>query len=1292
MKKNVPPLPTTFFSCDPATVTAILLPVLVRAWASRVMKPSSPLLSHLLPFCLWLPVAGEAAGGGTLYLRKQGQRYMNNDGAWETAWFSPPLQWSTVDPTVDPTLLFVQSNARMMLLDVPTFPFESNSRSPGGDDSAFYNAAHDEVTSVQGVWWSAASKSQTARIQSRPTLAGAQLLTSVAEGYVYKLNLSLPAPGTLCCNPDAPTGFGGLASNEAILGSVVVSPSGTTFAAVAGADLRVWSLAAFSQQFAPTLWTYEVGGTVPGVPLTYDQCCSLGDARGSPMWSASGDAIFVVGSGALSGVHALSSSGAALWFYAETVSQYSTPTDLALQDGVLYFGTYGGLHAINASTGARVWYAAVGDFNVSSPSICAEGASVVAVVSQWNGTGVATSTGEILQVHDSHVAAFSAASGAPLWTYSAGAGMSYAPNTACPSSVDELGPALYVISAAPVARLHRLHAGTGSLVWTSDEELDQVAYKTVPTISADGSQVWVNTRFLYAFAAVHRAGCRYGNTFLAPDHLTRHSCLLNQSDPVLTNLTEGVCGLSLTGNDPFNGSAPFDLTIDWFHLARTSSYLPAAAQLSSKLGSNTTSCAELFYYAVGSSSTSANPSPWLSWSTGPVPPRLAYPAAAEACCTAPPTPTPTDLDCLCGGGGREFLTDGLFSYGSGGQLQCTEIVQYITMGATQPQACASRQSEWNARWMDGTFDKFYREPLTEGESVVADFGADADESDFSTRLFLEFPEQCCSAATQAHVDYSCFCPAGSTFMADVSTAHAPGPAATYSVSCSRGVERFMRLGNAEYTLGSTTCAADLTNSSSFQVPLSSSLLSDCCNTFSQDAATLCTPIVNSGQASQYTISGNFTFNASSLAPGVFDPASPPPYDLSELNVTCEDLVIHAKTVSDGSGSYSTLISGVTSRITELSSDSVSTIYVRGFFDQCCGITATEYGSHWCADATDPSSGAALAMYPGVQSVQNPDTGITYSCDEFMVLVSGNRVWGASFVSLVDPACCSAALSPPALPPSSPPPSPRSPSPVSPPPSPPPLPPSPSPASPPPSVPPASPSMPAPPSDPPASPSQPPAPPPPPSVPPYPLTPPGPLGPPGSATATVYRATVELLAAGEVSDISDDDKTAIAAAVAASAGVDRSLVSVEVLAGSVRIVVTISAESSATASAAASSLSTSLATPAAANGVLAAASVVVVAAPTVSTSAVTIVLPAPSTPPPPSPPPPSSPPPAVLPPSPPPSVRAAGAGDGGAAWAGVAIGGACVALLLLGAACWWYRLHRTASTPCAPAVWKTAAPA
>jgi hypothetical protein len=119
----------------------------------------------------------------------------------------------------------------------------------------------------------------------------------------------------------------------------------------------------------------------------------------------------------------------------------------------------------------------------------------------------------------------------------------------------------------------------------------------------------------------------------------------------------------------------------------------------------------------------------------------------------------------------------------------------------------------------------------------------------------------------------------------------------------------------------------------------------------------------------------------------------------------------------------------------------------------------------------------------------------------------------------------------------------------------------------------------------------------------------------------------LIASGTVSDYSDSDKSVLQENIAAIAGVDKSFVTIDVAAGSVRITATIAVPASLTLDVVETSLSSTLGTADAASTAL---GVTVEEAPTITIAVADPLLPPPSFPPPPSSP--SPPPPSPLPPS------------------------------------------------------------
>ena len=131
----------------------------------------------------------------------------------------------------------------------------------------------------------------------------------------------------------------------------------------------------------------------------------------------------------------------------------------------------------------------------------------------------------------------------------------------------------------------------------------------------------------------------------------------------------------------------------------------------------------------------------------------------------------------------------------------------------------------------------------------------------------------------------------------------------------------------------------------------------------------------------------------------------------------------------------------------------------------------------------------------------------------------------------------------------------------------------------------------------------------------------------------------LTASGSVSDLSDNDKSSLQQKVAEAAGVDKSLVTIRVVAASVRITATIAVPASTTADVVQTSLSSTLGT---ANATSAALGVTVEVVPTITIASPPASPPLLPPPPPALPPPPPAP---LLPPAPPrpPSTPSAGGG-------------------------------------------------
>jgi hypothetical protein len=118
---------------------------------------------------------------------------------------------------------------------------------------------------------------------------------------------------------------------------------------------------------------------------------------------------------------------------------------------------------------------------------------------------------------------------------------------------------------------------------------------------------------------------------------------------------------------------------------------------------------------------------------------------------------------------------------------------------------------------------------------------------------------------------------------------------------------------------------------------------------------------------------------------------------------------------------------------------------------------------------------------------------------------------------------------------------------------------------------------------------PPDPPPPPS--------PSPLAPsPSPPASAAVQVVVELIAAGEVSDVSDADKSAIASAIADAASVPASAVAIAITSASIKITATISYASAAARNAGKQGLEAALRTAETATAMLAAAGIRVTSAP------------------------------------------------------------------------------------------------
>ena len=157
----------------------------------------------------------------------------------------------------------------------------------------------------------------------------------------------------------------------------------------------------------------------------------------------------------------------------------------------------------------------------------------------------------------------------------------------------------------------------------------------------------------------------------------------------------------------------------------------------------------------------------------------------------------------------------------------------------------------------------------------------------------------------------------------------------------------------------------------------------------------------------------------------------------------------------------------------------------------------------------------------------------------------------------------------------------------------------------------------------------------------------------------------LMASGSVGDYSKSDRSGLKKKIAKAAGVDPSLVSIALTAGSVLITATIAVPASTTAAAVQASLSSTLGSAAAASEAL---GVTVEAVPTITT--------APPSPPPPSPSPPSA---SALTASPPLSPPPRGDDDDGlpvGAIIGAILGGVS-GLTGLASACWYVRKKKAA---------------
>ena len=136
----------------------------------------------------------------------------------------------------------------------------------------------------------------------------------------------------------------------------------------------------------------------------------------------------------------------------------------------------------------------------------------------------------------------------------------------------------------------------------------------------------------------------------------------------------------------------------------------------------------------------------------------------------------------------------------------------------------------------------------------------------------------------------------------------------------------------------------------------------------------------------------------------------------------------------------------------------------------------------------------------------------------------------------------------------------------------------------------------------------PSPPPQPLIPPFPVGPPTPPATPGAVMTKVHKTRVEMIAQGDVTDITESDKEAIRSAIASSANVEPSAVSVAVKPASVLIIVEITTPDAAAAVLVANALATSISTPEDATALLSAVSLVVTNTPTIEAVSETVLVP------------------------------------------------------------------------------------
>jgi outer membrane protein assembly factor BamB len=141
----------------------------------------------------------------------------------------------------------------------------------------------------------------------------------------------------------------------------------------------------------------------------------------------------------------------------------------AASDGYLVVGTlYNELMALREQDGAPVWKLAVGDAVHASPAV-------------WRGWAYVVST-------DRRVQAVRIADGSVVWGRTLG-GISYASPVVADGG-------LFVATGDPAARVYRLDAETGKLVWTAGEGIfEQAAYAAVAV--AEGHVIVAETRGRY---------------------------------------------------------------------------------------------------------------------------------------------------------------------------------------------------------------------------------------------------------------------------------------------------------------------------------------------------------------------------------------------------------------------------------------------------------------------------------------------------------------------------------------------------------------------------------------------------------------------------------------------------------------------------------------------------------------------------------------------------------------------------------------------------------------------------